>query len=200
MNQILKKLKFFSNMTSMIPKTFGPGQLIDEDNLKTLFHKIGRQVRIYENARIDHPEKINIGDFSQIDEGVHLFSGKGIHIGHNVHFAFDSSISGGGMCFVGNYVSIGAAVRIVTGSENIYSGLTNPTVPPSLRTPQRSSVHIDDHAVIFTGSILFPGVHIGEGAVVSAGSLVHYNLKPWTIYGGTPLVPIRSRDKQKVIR
>jgi acetyltransferase-like isoleucine patch superfamily enzyme len=181
-----------------LPKTFGPGKLIDADILNDLFKLAGQQVRIFENARIDKPNKISIGDFSQIDEGVHLFAGEGIQIGRHVHFAFGSSVSGGGWCAIGDYVSIGAAVRIVTGTENIESGLTNPTVPSASRSPLRASINIGDHAVVFTGAILFPGVHIGEGAVVSAGSLVHHDLKPWTIYGGHPLVPIKKREMNKV--
>lgn len=179
-------------------KTFGPGRLIDEELLKNRFQKTGRQVRIFEGARIDHPDRITIGNHTQIDEGVFLFAGQGIQIGNYVHFAFGSSISGGGTCSIGHYVSIGAAVRVVTGTENVESGLTNPTVPSSSRTPIRSSLFIEDHAVILTGAILFPGVRIGEGAVVSAGSLVHHDLKPWTIYGGHPLIPIKKREKQKV--
>lgn len=181
-----------------LPKTFGPGKLIDEVKLKNFFEKVGKEVSIFENARIDHPERISIGDYTQIDEGVHLFAGHGIQIGRHVHFAFGSSVSGGGSCTIGHYVSIGAAVRIVTGTENVESGLTNPTVSSASRTPLRSSIVIEDYAVIFTGAILFPGIHIGEGAVVSAGSLVHHDLKPWTIYGGHPLVTIKKREKKNV--
>ena len=180
--------------------TFGPGRLIDPDTLNERFQHVGTDVRLFENARIDHPERIRIGNHTQIDEGVYLFSGEGIQIGHHVHIAFAASVSGGGTCIIGNYVSIGAAVRMITGSENIDSGLTNPTVPTASRSPHRSSITIEDHVVLFTGTILFPGVRIGEGAVVSAGSLVHKDLNPWTIYGGHPLVPIRKRSKEDVTR
>jgi acetyltransferase-like isoleucine patch superfamily enzyme len=131
-------------------------------------------------------------------KGVFMFAGNGIDIGRHVHIAFTSSISGGGHCIIGNYVSIGAGVRLISGSENIAEGLTNPTVPNNQREVQRSTIEIGDHAVIFTNSIIFPGVKIGEGAVVSANSIVHHDLKPWTIYGGMPLTAIKKREKDKV--
>jgi acetyltransferase-like isoleucine patch superfamily enzyme len=182
----------------MSQPTLGPGSLLNEDFMRSRFKQLGNNVKIFTGARIDHPEAIAIGDNSQIDEGVFMFAGNGIDIGRHVHFAFTSSVSGGGRCIIGDYVSIGAGVRLISGSENIAEGLTNPTVPSNQREVQRSSIEVGNHAVIFTNSIIFPGVKIGEGAVVSAGSIVHHNLKPWTVYGGMPLTAIKTRDKNKV--
>lgn len=179
--------------------TLGSGLLLDEDFMRSRFKRLGSNVKVFITARIDRPEAVSIGDNSQIDEGVFMFAGNGIEIGRHVHFAFTSSVSGGGRCVIGDYVSIGAGVRLISGSENIAEGLTNPTVPNSQREVQRSTIEIGDHAVVFTNSIIFPGVRIGEGAVVSAGSIVHHDLKPWTVYGGMPLTGIKKRDKDKVI-
>lgn len=166
--------------------------------MQSHFKQLGKHVRIFTQARIDRPEAITIGDNSQIDEGVFLFAGNGIDIGRHVHFAFASSISGGGHCQIGDYISIGAGTRLITGTENIEEGLTNPTVPVKHREVLRTGIEVENHAVIFTGCIVFPGVKIGEGAVVSAGSLVHHDLKPWTVYGGLPLTAIKRRNRHKV--
>ncbi len=182
----------------MSQPTLGPGLLLEDSFMRKRFKQLGKDVRIFINARIDRPELVSIGDNSQIDEGVYLFAGNGITIGCHVHLAFSSSVSGGGSCKIGNYASIGAGVRLITGSDNIEEGLTNPTVSCDHRKVNRSSIEIGNHAVIFTGSIIFPGVKIGEGAVVSAGSIVHHDLKPWTVYGGMPLTAIKRRDKGKV--
>jgi len=34
--------------------------------------------------------------------------------------------------------------------------------------------------------LVFPGVTIGEGAVVAAGSVVTKDVAPWTVVGGNP--------------
>lgn len=183
----------------MSQPTLGKGLLLDDAFMRSQFKKIGNNIKIFIGARIDRPEAVSIGDNSQIDEGVFLFAGNGIIIGRHAHLAFASSISGGGHCTIGDYVSIGAGVRLISGTENISKGLTNPTVPGEQRDVQRSSIQIENHAVVFTNSIIFPGVRIGEGAVVSAGSIVHHDLKPWTVYGGMPLTAIKRRDKESVI-
>ena len=190
---------FIQQNDRMSQATLGPGSLLDEDFIRSQFKQLGKNVKIFTGARIDNPEAVSVGDHTQIDEGVFLFAGKGIAIGRHVHLAFTSSISGGGHCIIGDYASIGAGVRLITGTENITEGLTNPTVSKNCRKTHRSTIEVGDHAVIFTNSIIFPGVKIGEGAVVSAGSIVHHDLKPWTIYGGMPLTAIKRRDNNQVI-
>jgi galactoside O-acetyltransferase len=137
----------------------------------------------------------------QIDEGVFIFAGQGVVIGHCVHLAVGSSISGGGECVIGDFAGIGAGVRLLTGTEEIdRGGLTNPTVPPELRTVRRGRVEIGAHALVLTNSVVLPDITIGEGAVVGAGSVVHHDLKPWGIYAGTPLVQVGVREAEPVLK
>jgi acetyltransferase-like isoleucine patch superfamily enzyme len=42
---------------------------------------------------------------------------------------------------------------------------------------------------------ILPGVRIGEGAVVGAGSVVTKDLEPFKLYGGVPAKIIGSRNK-----
>lgn len=44
-----------------------------------------------------------------------------------------------------------------------------------------------------------PGVKIGNGAIVSAGSVVVSDVPPYTIVGGNPAKPIRQRFEPEVI-
>ncbi|GAB04398.1 putative acetyltransferase [Gordonia amarae NBRC 15530] len=43
-------------------------------------------------------------------------------------------------------------------------------------------------------STIVPGVRIGEGAIVAAGSVVTKDVAPNTIVGGVPAKPIREID------
>jgi len=185
--------------TSSLPKELSPGPLLDPSVLNATLLRCGRNVRVYLGCRLVPPDRISIGDFSQIDEGVRIFAGEGVSIGRHVHLAFDSSISGGGTCEISDFAGISAGVRIITGSEEIQGGLTNPTVPADFRRVSRSSVRVGAHAILFTNTVVLPGVQIGEGAVVSAGAIVHRDLKPWSIYAGNPLVCIGPRDPAPVL-
>ncbi len=162
----------------------------------------GRAVKVFHGCRIFPPGQVSLGDYTQVDEGVWLLAGTGtIEIGRHVHFAFGSSVSGGGACVVGDFAGIGAGARLITGTEIADgSGLTNPTIPPPYRAVKRGRVVVGAHALIFTGTVVLPDVEIGEGAVISAGSVVHRSLKPWGIYAGTPLTQVGVRPADKVLK
>lgn len=52
-------------------------------------------------------------------------------------------------------------------------------------------VRIDDKAWIGFNAIILPGVRIGTGAVVGAGSVVTRDVEPFTVVAGNPARPIR---------
>ncbi len=185
--------------TNPTPPEFSPGQPLSIETLRRHLKSVGTNVCIYQGCRLAGGADIEIGDFTQIDEGVRIFAGLGVRIGRHVHLAFDSSISGGGECIIEDFAGIAAGVRIITGSEGLQDGLSNPTIPPEFRVVSRNKVVIGSHAIIFTNAVILPGVTVGQGAVVSAGSVVHRDLKAWSIYAGFPLVQVGIRDSTSIL-
>jgi acetyltransferase-like isoleucine patch superfamily enzyme len=184
-----------------VPQEFQAGRLISLREARLWLKHCGVRVKLYAGCRLIPPDRISIGDYSQIDEGVRIYAGEGVVIGRHVHLAFNSSISGGGTCVLQDFVGIGAGVRLITGSDvPDDGGLTNPTVPDELRSVRRDRIEIGAHALVFTNAVVLPGVTIGEGAVVAAGAIVHHTLKPWGIYAGYPLVQIGQREAGPVLR
>ena len=54
-----------------------------------------------------------------------------------------------------------------------------------------------DHRVwIGPNAILLPGITIGEGAVVAAGSVVTHDVAPYTVVGGIPAKKINDRPRE----
>jgi len=88
---------------------------------------------------------------------------------------------------VGRNVSIARGVSIFTAGHDPESPLFEMITAP---------VHIDDHAVIFAGAMVMPGVRIGAGAVVYGGAVVTKNVEPMTIVGGVPARPIGRRGTE----
>lgn len=181
-----------------LPPELMPGRLLDEALLRRCLAACGRGVRVYEGCRMVPADRIRVGDYSQIDEGVRVFAGQGVTLGRHVHLAFGTAILGGGTCEIGDFAGISAGCRIITGSEEIHDGLTNPTIPAEFRRVRRGRVAIGAHALIFAGAIVLPGVTVGEGAVVGAGSVVHRDLDPWAVYAGRPLVSVGMRDRSTI--
>lgn len=60
-------------------------------------------------------------------------------------------------------------------------------------TAQSKPITIGERAWVSAKCFIGPGVRIGDGAVVSAASVVFKNVKPWTIVWGNPAVIIGDR-------
>jgi len=56
-------------------------------------------------------------------------------------------------------------------------------------------VIIGDEVMIGANCTIMPGVTIGDGAVVSAGSLVHKDVAPGTFVGGNPMQVIYTKEQ-----
>lgn len=163
------------------------------------FAEIGSNVEIYPYVVFIKAENIYLKNHIILSEFCWLHGGKKTVIGNFIHIANYSSIAGGGVCLLEDFVGISAGVRIVTGSEMINGeGLTNPTVPKQYRACTRSFVHLKKHSFLATNVIVHPGVTIGEGAVVGSNSVVTKDIEPWTINVGIPAKPIKDRDNRKI--
>lgn len=162
------------------------------------FKSIGKNVRIFENAKIVKSEVIEIGDFSEIDDFTFVYGGKGIKIGRYVHISRFVSIIGGGKLFLGDYSVLADGSRILTGTDTYHDGYRMSTVlPDEQRNPIISFVKIEKDSFVGTNAVVHPGVTIGEGAIIGSNSLVLKDIEPWTINVGSPCKVIGDRDKVK---
>ena len=159
----------------------------------------GKKVTIFEKAQLVNPHMIDVGDFSQIDDFVWILGGQGVDFGRRVHIASFTSIAGGGKCCIEDYSSVAAGCRIITGSDD-FSGnaLMNPCAPMEYRTVTRSFVRLEKFSTLATNVIVTPGVTVGKGAIVLAGSIVNKDIDEWSIYMGAPIRKIGKRDASKV--
>ncbi|MBB6186261.1 acyltransferase [Rhodanobacter sp. MP7CTX1] len=164
------------------------------------FRQLGRNVRIYSGAKIIGAEFITLGDNVIIDDFVLIYARAPTIIGSHVHIASFCSLVGGGELRIGDFCSLSSGVRVLTGSDDFLGGgLTNSTIPTEFRHVTRSHVHIGRHAMIGVNTVLLPGVSIGEGAAVGAGSLVNRELAPWGVYVGSPARQLRERPSEQVL-
>lgn len=154
-------------------------------------------ITIYPLAKIIDEDNIKFGDPIIIDDFVFIGRHRTARIGSYVHIASFSSITGGGDLEIGDFVGIASGSRIMTGSDSPY-GLFGPTIPDEFRDVKRGFVKISDHVFVGVGSIIFPDVTIGEGAVIGAGSIVRHDLDPWGVYMGIPAVKVKERDGERV--
>jgi chloramphenicol O-acetyltransferase type B len=104
---------------------------------------------------------------------------------------------------IGNYVCIASGVIILMGGNNNH----HPewiTVYPFMEQIETSyepkgDTIIENDAWIGMNAMIMPGVTIGEGAIVAAGSVVAKDVPPYTIVGGNPAKEIKKRFTDKEI-
>lgn len=168
---------------------------------KTKFAEFGPNITIYEPTTFAQTNNIYLKGNSIIAEYCWILGGLGLHIGNFIHIASHVSLAGGGITIIEDFCSLSAGVRFVSGTDLADgSGLVNSTIPPAYRGVERGFIHLKKHSFVATNVIVFPGVTIGEGAVVGAGSIVTKDVEPWTINIGYPLKPIKRRPKEEILR
>lgn len=124
-------------------------------------------------------------DIKTIGKNYNIKIGDGTFFNKNVFFEPYSSIS------IGNFCQIGPSVMFETVSHEL--------IPKNnYREIITKSIIIDDYVWIGAGSIILPGVHIGEGSVIAAGSIVNKDIPSFTLYGGVPAKKIKNLINEKI--
>lgn len=174
------------------------GFYTQEELSKLGFKEVGRNVLVSRNLTIIGTEFISIGDHSRIDDYCMIVatSSAEIRIGRHVHIAAYSLLSGGSGIELGDFSGVSHGVKIYSRTDD-YSGeyLTNPTVPSDLTGVVSGKVTLGKHAILGSGTVVLPGVVIGEGVSVGAQSLVTKSLPAWYVYFGAPARKLKPRKK-----
>ena len=161
------------------------------------FAATGANILLSEKASIYGAARIRLGSNVRIDDFCILSAGDGgIEIGDHVHVAAYSSLIGAGAIRLRDFVNLSSRVSIYSSSDD-YSGasMTNPMIPEAYKDVDTRPVEIGRHVIIGCGSVVLPGVTIGEGAAIGALSLVRTDCLPFTLYAGTPAVPRGERGR-----
>ena len=150
---------------------------------------------VHEPVVVVGKESVVAGRGVRIDSFVKIEGGLGCVLGAYSHIpAFAYLNIGGGALWVGEHAAICNSVRIVTGSNTMQGWSMSAASPREMQVVDRSFVFVGARTFIGTGAIVLPGVRIGEGAVVGAGSIVAHDVEPWTVVMGTPARYLRHRE------
>jgi putative colanic acid biosynthesis acetyltransferase WcaF len=126
--------------------------------------RIGRKVVIKPGVRVKYPWLLSVGSHTWIGEDAWLDNLARVTLGDSV------CVSQGAYICTGNHDWSDPAFGLMLGPVTLESG-----------------AWACDHTVIG------PGVILGEGAVVTAGSVVSHSVPPFEIHSGNPAVFVRTR-------
>jgi galactoside O-acetyltransferase len=162
---------------------------------------IGANVMLYPLAKILSPDVVSIGDNVIIDDFVLIDGGSAAEIGSYVHIACFTSVTGGGRFVMKDFTTISSGCRILTGAGEVTAPAVRDSSPPEVSgDADRSFVILEKHSILGANVVVLPGVTVGEGAAVGAGSLVVTDVEPWTVNVGSPSRPIKARPSEKILR
>ena len=165
-----------------------------------IFSSIGEDVLIDHRAIFKRPHLVSFGSHCAVDAGVYITTQA--NIGSYVHIGPYVTIIGGAesLLIVEDFATIAAGARIICrGEEHLGEGLVGPTIPKLYADRLLGGkTIIKKYANILTNAVIFPGVVIGEGAVIGANTVMHRDADPWTIYLGNPARKIKIRNDLKM--
>lgn len=116
--------------------------------------------------------------------------GENIHIGKNVEINMNCVFLDCNKITIGDFSGIGPGVHIYT--------VFHPVDPrkrfaedSSFWRSQTAPVHIGKNVWIGGGCIILPGISIGEGSTIGAGSVVTHDIPSYCVAAGNPCRVIR---------
>ena len=104
-----------------------------------------------------------------------------------------SDVLGKEFLSIGTRCMIGENVNFLLSGENLCENFSKGDLPNYGAILINNDVFIEDNCTILSG------VHIGQGAVIAAGSVVTKDVPPYAIVGGNPAKIIKYRFSKEII-
>jgi len=138
---------------------------------------------------------VQIGRSSLIQGSMHI-TGSGENPCHQISIGYYSLISGELHCDVGAPIRIGDRVRI--GHQVSLLTVDHQVGPSEMRSGKTKCgpIEIGDGAWIASRVVVLPGVRIGAGAIVAAGSVVTRDVPDHTLVVGVPARVVRNLNAE----
>lgn len=125
-----------------------------------------------------------------VKKGAIFGDGRSIIIGNKSEIGTNARIMIKGILRIGDNVMMGPDVLIIDNNHR-FSDTKIPMIEQGNYSPK--DITIEDDVWIGGRVIILPGVKIGKGSIIGAGSVVTKNIDPYSIVGGNPAKIISSR-------
>lgn len=159
------------------------------------FKALGANVKISDKASIYDAGSIELGDYARIDDFC-IISGR-VSIGRYCHITPMCLVAGGvpGIT-LSDFCTLAYGVKVFSQSDD-YSGATmvNSLVSKKYKKELFAAVVLERQVIVGAGSVILPGVVIGEGCSIGALTLVNKSTAPWGIYVGSPARRLKERKR-----
>lgn len=164
------------------------------DNIRKDILFCGEGVVFYPLCKIVRACNTRIDDYTRICDYSFIDAGKSLTIGKHCMITWHAVIEGGGTTKLGDRCFLGPSSKLLTSTYEFDGLYAAEFITPECRDFRRGDITLEDDVYIGANCIVMPGVHIAEGIVVGANSVVTHDLtEPWSIYVGSPCRKVRDR-------
>lgn len=155
---------------------------------KELIHdfNMSRPSEVEYREKIIHKVFAEVGNNCYIEPPFHANWGCNMHVGNNFYSNFNLTVVDDADIYIGDNVMIAPNVVIATGTHPICPKLREKGYQYNL------PVHIGNRVWIGAGTIILPGVTIGDDSVIGAGSVVTKNIPSGVVAVGNPCRVLRE--------
>ena len=166
-------------------------------NPNTIHPIVGYEKEIYVKPTLTNPNII-VGDFTYIAD-----TDFESHVTHFYPWSKDKLI-------IGKFCQIAEGVEFMMNDANHQMSAVSTfpfytlegwdmEPPKADDMPFKGNTVIGNDVWIGQNATILPGVHIGDGAIIGANSVVGGNVDPYTIVVGNPAKPVRKRFDDELI-
>ena len=166
-------------------------------NPNTIHPIAGYDREIYVKPTIRNPN-ILVGEFTYIAD-----SEFESHVTHHYPWLGDKLV-------IGKFCQIAAGVEFVMNGANHQMNAVstfpfytlegwNMNPPAMVDLPMKGDTIIGNDVWIGQNAVILPGVHVGDGAIIGANSVVGSDVAPYTIVVGNPAKELRKRFDEELI-
>ena len=159
----------------------------------TIRHYLLARAMVAPSARVQWDERISFGRGTVV-KGLAVVQTSGGRIRFGRECAVSSFVhvsTGAGDVLIGDFVRIGSNSALVGGTKDI---APRAALLKDQGEPEARGMTIEDDVLIGSGAVILPGAHIGQGAVVAAGSVVRGVMPAYAIVAGVPAKVIGQRE------
>ncbi|HAX84627.1 MAG TPA: sugar O-acetyltransferase, partial [Ruminococcaceae bacterium] len=125
--------------------------------------------------------------FAEVGEGTFIqppyyanWGGANVHLGSDVYANFNLTLVDDGHIYIGDKTMIGPNVTIATAGHPILPSLREKAMQYNI------DVHIGRNVWIGAGSVILPGITVGDNSVIGAGSVVTKDIPANVVAVGNP--------------
>lgn len=135
---------------------------------KLFLGRMGKDVLIDYKVYIRYFKNVQIGNHVRINRGCEFYTSHGL----------------GKKIVIGDHVTISPNVKFYSAAQD-YKQLGMPDIA--------DNIILEDYCWVCADSLILPGVTIGTGSVIGAGSVVTRDIPAWSVAVGNPAKVIKKR-------